>query len=408
MKQLEYKRLIIACIAFSLLLSACGKDNETQSTKNSSTGSEISFISDEASDTADDSKSTGDEKPEPSDDKSDPSGESSEDPSDASAADPSDSSDHPVTAQVSLGAANLANGGFATGDKKYIYYVSHTTDGRCSIYQEDRVSGSRQQVYLSVPKDTVILDSLNLVGDTLFFRENQSESGTFMIVKLYLSDLDYEILDDADITGLTVYDDHIYYSKDSCLVRCDLDGKNKEVLFESDHSAMEARITFCIANDKIYFIDPETFATGGMFFGTIFSIDPDGKHQNEVTSDVQACNEEIFFSDGETLFFYGNTEKDGNAYFSCGLDGSGLTLEQKASPCSRNVVDGKVYQANDFELYENRGSGFELIYTGNMDMGRIVIIDDDIYFTDTDATAYKAGVAIKRLSLSSNKETTLG
>lgn len=400
MKRNAYNTTLLALVAFCCLCSACTGDpsqatnSETETTEASITiEDEDEIITPDFSD-----ESSGDILPsvEPTTSDADVL------PSDVV---PSDPLQDPVTASVKLGSGNLANGGFATGDEKYVYFVSHGSSDRLSIFREDRATGEKTQIYQTVPKENVILDSLNLSGNTLIFRENQSESGTFAIYSLDLSSMEPSLIADADISNVTVYNGNLFYSKDGSLVRSDLDGKNEKALFTSEHSATTAKIAFSIADDKIYFADPENFANGGMFFGKIYSMDLDGNNKTEIPADVEACNEDIFFTDGKVLFFFGNTESDGSGFYTCNVDGSGLDMAAKAAPTARNICGKNTVTCDSHEVYVDKdGNGAELLFNEDMDSAGIVLIGDDIYFLGKE----DGKTVTKRISISGANETVLG
>ncbi|MBR5975015.1 MAG: DUF5050 domain-containing protein [Clostridiales bacterium] len=443
MKKIEYRKSLVMLVALACLCTACGEDNETtKGKKDKAADADISVTvedsddGEEGSGEDDNGESTdgengggaaGNGATSGSDDPaSDPSTDhvteviddpdAQEDPSDPSAkkdpsdnqSDPSGSATVPATEPSYLGAGNLANGGFATGDGKCNYYVIHPEDGVLAIVKETRATGSRVEIYRTSYKPGVVLDSLTLSGDALYFRENALDGEIFGIQKMDLSSGELECVTDGEISGITVCGDSLYFCRGSALVKCDLDGFNERVLFESNHSAMTAKVAFCISGGRIYFADPANFATGGMFFGRLCSMDLDGKDHAEIPAEVDACNDEIFFSDGERLFFYGNTDSDGSGYYSCKLDGSDLQLTAKASPTSRNISEDVDVVATPDELYVDKdGNGHELLYNGNIRMGRIVIVGDEIYFMGPDDTNRSTNVT-KRIKIDGSDEAVLG
>lgn len=414
MKQSAYTKLLVALIAFSCLCCSCVKGTSEETKKNNeTTDSEISssFTEEDTDSKIDESSSdtqtwvsTPEETSEivkPSSDDKDVKGIPSDNPAQPS------NPNNPVTISDTLGTGNLTNGGFATGDKNYNYYVTHPSKERTAVVQEDKVSGATSQVYLTVPKTEPNVDYLCVSGDNLFLRENQDGRETFMIVKVDLKDGNFEVIDNGEISMLTIYGNNLYYCKGDALVSTDLNGENEKKLFESDHSAMPAKIAYCIMNSKIYFAEPAEFAKGGMFFGKLFSMDLDGSNKTAIPADVDVCNSELFMSDGELLYFYGNTAKEGMAYHSCKLDGSELTLIDKSNLVSMNFADGKHFKASEDELYVKKDSaGYNLEYNGNIRWAKIVIVGEDIYFIEKDSSDPEKLVT-KRISINGGKETVL-
>lgn len=400
MKRNAYNTTLLALVAFCCLCSACtGDPSPATNSERETTEASITLPDDDEviiSNTADESDNNVVQSEEDL-----PSSEM--DPQvDVT---PSDPLNNTITSPASIGSGNIANGGFATADDRYVYYVGHTSSERLSIYSEDRTTGQKSQLYQTVPKDNPQLDCLNISGKNLIFRENQSESKTFAIYSLDLATMEPSLIDDADIANVTVYGDSIFYSKDGKLVSCDFNGENAKTLVEFDHSAMTAKVAFSIANNKIYYADQENFANGGMYFGKIYSIDLDGSNKTEINADVDACNDDIFYTDGKALFFFGNTESDGSGYYTCNVDGSGLDMAAKAAPTARNTSGKLTVTCDSHEVYVDKdGTGSQLLFNEEMASANIVLIGDDIYFLgkEDDKTV------TKRISISGENETVLG
>ncbi|MBO4687448.1 MAG: DUF5050 domain-containing protein [Clostridiales bacterium] len=431
MKKIEYRKSLVMLVALACLCSACGEDNETKGKNGKASDSKITASLDESDDSGEEEKEDGnseetatsatretkpttDHVTEVIDDTDASQEPVEEDPSDGKKKDSDDSdpktdpSTVPVTQPSYLGAANLANGGFATGNGTYNYFIVHPEDGILAIVQETRATGSKLEMYRTTYKPGVVLDSLILAGDYLYFREDALDGEIFGIRRMDLNTGEVECISDGAISGVTVCGDSLYFCRDSAIVKCDLDGYNERVLFEAKHSAMTAKVAFCIADGKIYFSDPTNFATGGMFFGKLYSMDLDGKNHTEIPVEAEACNEEIFFSDGERIYFFGNTDSDGTGYYSCKVDGSELEMTAKAAPTSRNISEDVDVVATSDELYVDKyGNGHELLYTGNIRMGKIVIVGDEIYFMGPDDSGRSSNVT-KRIKIDGSDETVLG
>ncbi|MBO4650610.1 MAG: hypothetical protein J5653_05400, partial [Clostridiales bacterium] len=176
MKRNAYNTTLLALVAFCCLCSACTGDPSpaTESEKETTEASitiedEDDIISESSSDESDNNALPSVE--DPTDAMIDPAVDVT--PSDA------DPLQNPMTDPSKLGSGNIANGGFATADEKYVYFVAHTSSERYSIYREDKATGEKTQVYQTVPKDSPSIDCMNVVDNTLIFRENQSESRTY-------------------------------------------------------------------------------------------------------------------------------------------------------------------------------------------------------------------------------------
>ena len=405
MKQFGYKNWIVAVLAFALLCSGCTKPAETGVAKKqirSDANKAATWI--DENDVSDTSLNKSSDKKDPSSDVEDTDIIASSDEDGTKSTPAAD----PATSPVPLGSANISNGGFATGDSMYSYYVAHPDKSTLSIMKEHRPTGQTEMIYTSPESELPLIDCLNLAGNALFFRERVPDSDEYTIEKITVSGEDQKTVLQGHISNVTAYGNYLFYSKDGDIFRCDLDGENEKELYVSDQSSMDANPAFCIENDRIYFADPTNFAKGGMYFGWLISMDLDGESFFDMGTPVEVCNKELFYSDGEYLYFYGNTEEDGSAYYKCKLDGTSLELDAKACPVSRNHIEGNDFIADTYELYRQNGSdGFTLIYSGFMDLGKICIVGDEIYFTDTDATKYESGTVTKRIHLNSPKEDIL-
>lgn len=456
MKQFKYTKLIASVIACACLFSACGEDSESTTKaekKRSETEITSAVIEDDAKDTEKKSDAVTDNKgakensengsdkntdnasenasenaPKKAQDKSaddqknnatplkdEPAKEPFDsivtDDTASEVKDPStDKGSTPATAAITLGAGNLANGGFATGDEKFVYYVTHLEDGRLTITQENRTSGEKNVIRTTAYSPNKTLDSLTISGNALYFRESggsDAMDSTYSIIKMDLSSFETEIIYGGNISNVIVDGDFLYFSDDGAIMKIGKNGGDATELFKAEHSAITANIVFCIANNKIYYSDAANFATGGMFYGKIYSMDLDGQNKTVISSDVEAKNEDIFFSDGKALYFYGNTEKDGAGYFTMKLDGSSLDMISKAAPYSRNISENADVVCNSDELYVGKNSSdHQLLYTGKIDSAKIVIVGDDIYFMVRDDSGSK--LTLKRMTISGQNETVLG
>ena len=394
MKQFTYTKWIVAALAISLFCCSCAKDKDGDATTRSKKPT-AEITSDEPSSDTQTWFSTPSDQ---SDDLADPDNQ----------VENLSNKENQGCDSGALGTANMSNGGFATGDDQSLYYVTYISKERISIVKEDRSSGTKTPVYTTAPKDEPIVDSLNVVGDTLYFRENQSEKESFILVKLNLKDDSIEVLNDAEIASFTVYKDHLYYAENNDLVRTDLDGKNKTVLYSSEHSVVPSKIAYCFTDNKIFFATTGESEKDGFFFGKLCSMDPDGNNRKEIPIDADVCNSEVFMSDGEMLYFYGNSEKDGMGIYSCRLDGSELTKGDISTPRSMNFIAGRYVMATDAEIFLKKDStGYELIESGNIRWAKIVIVGNDLYYYNYDAKDENSVPVMTRTSILGGKTENL-
>lgn len=300
----------------------------------------------------------------------------------------------PVADTVALGAGNISNHGFATGNSLYSFYVTHPSSDKEVLTREENASGEKKELYTASS-----IDYLNLNGETLYFRDGRNA-----ISKLNITDGSCEKIYEGEVTNLTLCGNYLYFSENSSIVRSGLDGSNKEVLFEEQHSSMPADVAFCIANDKIFFSAPTDFANGGFFFGKVYSMDLDGKNQTDFPSGVIACNGEMFFSDGKCLYFYGSSEDQSvTGFLRINLDGSDLRHVNRNSPTSVNITDGKEYLgvSEGLNLLDADLTPTPILTESIGASARFVIVGDNIYYMNAEGKTM-------RVSLDGTNKVELG
>ena len=383
-------RIIVALIALCCLGAGCKKAEETtkQTSKASETEATTIPTTEETTTIPTTDETTTEET------SSEATEQSTEAETTASEEETTAATKAPVADTISLGAGNITNHGFATGNSLYSFYVTHPSSDQEALTQEENASGEKKKLYTASS-----IDYLNLQGDALYFRDGRNA-----ISKLNVADGSCEKIYEGEITNLTVYGEYLYFSENSSLVRCGLDGSNKEVLFEEQHSSMPADVAFCITNDKIYFSDPTDFANGGFFFGKVYSMDLDGKNQTDFPSGVIACNGEMFFSDGKCLYFYGTSEDQSvSGYLRINLDGSDLRHVNRNSPTSINTAEGKEYLSvsEGLNLLDADLTPTQILKDSIGDSAHFVIVGENIYYMNL------AGTTI-RVSLDGTNNVKLG
>ena len=406
MKQNAYIKLIVAMLAISCLCSACtrgpaedpGVDNEVIETSSRDEDNDLSKITTEESSSDTDTWVS----------------DSSEETEEVAPSDDDDGQDT-VTPQTpsadtgKLGAANVSNGAFATGDGKYVYYTTYPSADRAAVVQEDRSTGTSGQVYLTVPKTNAAIDYLCVSGEYLFFRESLEDRESYDIVKVSLTDGDFEVIASGEIDSLSLYKDHLYFSDSCSLVSVDLNGQNKEVLYKSEHDATPAKIAYCFSGGKIFFGAPGEYDQEGYFFGKLYSMDLDGSNQTKISVKADVCNNGVFMTDGDSLYFFGNSENDGIGLYSCRLDGSELTAMDKDMPRSMNFISGKYFMATGNELYMKKdASGYQLVDNADYRWAKICIVGDDIYYISQDPRDPDALPVMHRLPITGGGAEELG
>ena len=404
MKQNAYTKLIVAMIAISCLCCSCTKGPANEP------GLESEPIESSSIEDEDDlSKITSDES------SSDTETWISDSSEDSDVVSPSDDvltltdPQTPSSDTAKLGAANVSNGGFATGDGKFVYYATRPSADRAAVIQEDRATGMTSQVYLSVPKEGPAIDYLCVSGDYLFFRENIDDRESFDLVKVNLTDGNAEVIASGEIASMSIYKDRLYFADHCNLVATDFNGENKEVLYQADHDATPAELAYCFANGKIYFASPADYDKDGYFFGQLYSMDLDGQNQTKIKVNAGVCNSGVFMSDGDSLYFFGESEAEGMGLYTCRLDGSELTALDKDTPRSMNFVSGNYFMATDQELYMKKdASGYQLIDNADYRWANICIVGDDLYYISQDAKDPDALPVMNRLPIYGGSAEKLG
>ncbi len=265
------------------------------------------------------------------------------------------------SAEFHLGAGNLANGGYVTGDERYTYYILRVSFESDKLIREDAATGETEELF-----NARGIDKLNLTEDALYFRmstkpEEGKYSFVYTIMRYSLADGKIESVFQAEpedyLAYLTVYEKHIYFvdSKNCEVLRCDLDGGNKTVLFKGTTGCPR----FYIWGDRIYYLDPDyrniSPAWGNAYSG-LYAMELDGSNKVELIS--RTIVNELLFSDGEWLYFTGMGEsrsEDIMEFLRCRLDGSELT-SLDARPLredgrSYNELNGKIYRGAYHSLY---------------------------------------------------------
>ena len=296
-----------------------------------------------------------------------------------------------------LGAGNIANGGIATGNNQYTFYVTHPTKSMKALCRENNITGETSILYT-----TQSIDSLNLVGDMLYFHAYSDNEHRIMGARFDDENVETLYVTTNGIWNFIVYNGYFYFNTGYSLARCDSSGNNMVTLFEGD----EYGIPFCIENDKIYYSNPKLFATGGFYYGKLFSMDLDGSNNVELISSEIVCNEYIF-SDGTWLYFEGIGAEASGEFLRCKLDGSNLTSLNQYSGYTYNSLNNIIYRGSSFEglyVYDDSMAWVQILQ-GEYD--NINLVGNWIYYTDTNYTLYDSGIVTKRIKLDGSSETLL-
>lgn len=269
---------------------------------------------------------------------------------------------------LSLGYGNLANGGFATGDSQYAYYVTWSGSRFKSLIREDLET--RETTSLM---SAGLIGGLNLVDGTLYFQAPYAlmrvQEGSDFAEKIYSCD--------KGVFDVTYYDGRLYFGAGTDLVSCDLDGGDLQVLFRGSGYG----IPFCIVSDKIYFSDPVEWAHGGLYYGKLSVMDLDGSNKADLSSKHSVLCEYLF-SDGEWLYFLGTGNSATGEFLRCRLDGSGLSSLYIYTGPSFNCDGTRIYASLSDGLYRlNDSLSWELVCSGRYD--ELCIVGDKLYYYES-------------------------
>ena len=344
MKNKKITGLLALALASGMVLSSCGKSTgNKRSKKTKAEDSEISMTEDsEEPETTAQTPETGDVYFEPIDQcLSD---------IQKGMVDAPETLENGVPVQIDreagqLGIGNMNNGGFATGDENYQFYVVHPIKYFTAIAMEDWSTKDEYYVYQVTPDPNAenSLDSLIYTGDSLYFRENSS-----VVKKIDLATHMVSPIIEGEVHLLTLYQGKLYYSLDGAIRRSDLDGKNEEVLYASKTSDENVSVSFCISGTQIFYCDPQERSDDGVYYGKLFSMNLDGSHLSELPIDAKIRNNDALICDGEKLYFDGTAlYDDGTEYtgpMSVNLDGSDMFFYEIQDIDSKfNFLNGKLY-----------------------------------------------------------------
>ncbi|MBP5185847.1 MAG: DUF5050 domain-containing protein [Clostridiales bacterium] len=348
MKSRRISALLAVVLASGIVFSACGKSTGNSRSKKITTEDITSEEEDDTDDVL--PEETGSEITEPMKEYFEPIDQHLSDIQKSMCTIPSkldDGTEVPDCGRApgQLGAGNANNGGFATGNEDYQFYVVHPQKHFAAIAMEDSKTLDEYYVYEITPQQDAdnSIDSLILDGDQLYFRENSS-----VVKRLDLNDHSLTKVLEGDVRLLTLYQDMLYFAEEGSIKRTDLDGNNEEVLFETPTFEGAAHVPFCIAGTKIYYSEPVKMTEEGICYGKLCSMELDGSHKTELAVNAKVRNNDALMTDGERLYFDGRTPfDDGTEYagpMSVLLDGSDLFIYHIPDEDAMfNYMDGTLY-----------------------------------------------------------------
>jgi len=292
-----------------------------------------------------------------------------------------------------LGDGNIANGGFATGNKTYMYYVTHPTRNTNALKQERMDNGDVKEIYSAQG-----ISNLILVEDTLYFCTYENTQASIVKLNTVSGEIETIYITPDGIWNMEVYGNDLYFTSINGLMKCSIQGENPTNLFENGNI-----VPFCIVGDKIYYTDPQLFATGGFYFGKLMTMDLSGGEKTELVSSEVVENTYIF-SDGTWLYFWG---VDG--FMRCGFNGENLQTISQYGGQFFNTLEHDIYRgtySDGLFRYNNDSKDWDLILNGGFD--NLHLVGDWVYFTETNFGLYDSGVVTKRIRIDGTSETILG
>lgn len=269
---------------------------------------------------------------------------------------------------------NLSFGGIAAENKTDIVYVANITRDEQGLYVLNK---DNLQVELLCQAENI--QYLNIYDEYIFFTCYQNNA--HRIMRLNLNDsYDCRYIYTGFPNGLTVYKDYCYFSDSNTIYRCDLYGENLTQLLNMSNYGTG----FCIADDRIYYVLPEIFCTGGTYVGRVFSMNLEGQDRTEIIS-LSDVHNQYLYTDGEHLFF----EFMGKPY-RCKIDGSEMTQLFDYST-DINVCDGEMYRGDIDGLYHCNNETKEWKKLTENGADNICVLNDWIVFTDINYAEYETG-----------------
>ena len=284
-----------------------------------------------------------------------------------------------------------------------VHYEKNTV----SIEEENKSSHDGKLIFTANPDrdGRHSIDSLLLIGNYLYFRENGKE-----IKRIELSSYTVEKVMEGDIDRLTSYNGYLYFEQNGSIRRTDLDGQNEEVLFASIRALDGVHVPFCFLGDTIYYTDPLNPSDDGMYYGNLYSMDGNGKTQIEHDIGLSVSNYVPMVSDGEKLYFWGvcldEEGKEYKGFLRCLPDGSDVFYYVGGSEDTIYCFDGQLYINKNYVIIELDGNDQTWIMEGKGFEVPSQILDfavvDDWYYVMAESSSYRTGAVTIKIHLPTN------
>ncbi len=272
-----------------------------------------------------------------------------------------------------IGSGNISNGGFATGNQKYTFYVSKNSMGESILWMQNNDSEEVKRIHSS----TCAVDRLTLAGEFLFYRSVEpNQTGYDITISRYSFDKDgteiiysYHSFSQNGLDFVTIWDSSIFFSEEFRVLKCDLDGSNQTLLYESEtRNRGVSSMPICVTKDKVLFVEPAYFVHGGSYFGEVYSMNHDGS--NLTALGVQSDSESNFFADGTWLYYMSSR---------CKLDGSEVETLCDYTTQINCLNDDVFYGDYDKICLLGEDTNATISTSGNW-IGGFVIVGDRIFF----------------------------
>lgn len=278
---------------------------------------------------------------------------------------------------------NLENGGLVAKFDDGIFYILETggkepSNQQHTLYCLNNATGKSVEI-----ASAYYMDSINVVGNYVYYRYGNKNDSNSYLCKMNVDGTGKTNIISDWFYSPVVIDDWVYFSQPGSISRCKTDGSSKQNIVTYNDNAITA---FCIVGDQLYYVEPIQFATGGFYHGPIHKINLDGSSDTVIVKDF--VSNERLMSNGELLFFDDSTTK----YMD--LDGNQIKEVTGYFVLNLNADKENIYLNHEGLYSIDLSSNKSTTIVSDVSPNSIFIVDDWIYYFDTDYTKYFAGTAL--------------
>lgn len=278
---------------------------------------------------------------------------------------------------------NLENGGLVAKFDDGIFYILETggkepSNQQHTLYCLNNATGKSVEI-----ASAYYMDSINVVGNYVYYRYGNKNDSNSYLCKMNVDGTGKTNIISDWFYSPVIIDDWVYFSQLGSISRCKTDGSSKQNIVTYNDDAITA---FCIVGDQLYYVEPIQFATGGFYHGPIHKINLDGSSDTVIVKDF--VSNERLMSNGELLFFDDSTTK----YMD--LDGNQIKEVTGYFVLNLNADKENIYLNHEGLYSIDLSSNKSTTIVSDASPNSIFIVDDWIYYFDTDYTKYFAGTAL--------------